>query len=196
MKEIIFIKSVVSINDLPKDGLSEIVLCGRSNVGKSTFINSFFNKKNLAKVSSTPGKTRALNYYLVENKFYIVDLPGFGYAKVSKSEKEKWDSLITDYLSSGRNIAMLFHLIDSRIGPTVLDEMLYEFALSKNLPYFAILNKIDKLKQSEIAKSKQNIINKFNTLEFGKNLFYYSGVTGIGKKEIKKIILNYYYGND
>ncbi len=196
MKEIIFIKSVVSVNDLPKDGLSEIVLCGRSNVGKSTFINSFFNKKNLAKVSSTPGKTRALNYYLVENKFYIVDLPGFGYAKVSKTEKDKWDNLITDYLISGRKISFLFHLIDSRIGPTVLDEMLYDFAIDKNLPYIAILNKIDKLKQSEIAKSKQNIINKFSTLEFGKNLFFYSGVTGTGKNEIKKIILNYYKSNN
>ena len=193
MKDVIFTKSVFNLSDLPKDGLSEVVLCGRSNVGKSTFINSFFNRKNLAKVSSTPGKTRSLNYYLVDKKFYVVDLPGFGYAKISHSEKEKWENLISGYLTAGRNIAFVLHFIDSRIDPTPLDETLYDFIIANNLNYIAILNKVDKLSQSELANVKRNISKKFNNLQYGVNLFLYSGIKGTGKNELKKIITNYYY---
>src|SRR3989339_1840308 len=92
-----FIKSAFNLSEIPKCRLPEVVLCGRSNVGKSSFINSLFNKKGLAKTSSSPGKTKSLNFYLVEKKFYMVDLPGFGYAKVSKTEREKWQKLIEDY---------------------------------------------------------------------------------------------------
>jgi GTP-binding protein len=196
MKDVKFVKSVFNLSDLPKDNLSEIVLCGRSNVGKSTFINSFFNRKNLAKVSSTPGKTRSLNYYLVDNKFYIVDLPGFGYAKISHSEKEKWEKLITGYLTSGRNISFVFHFMDSRIEPTQLDIMLYNFIMANNLNYIAIMNKVDKLSQSELSNLKKNISKQFNNLQYGINLFFYSGIKGTGKNELKKIIANYYYNSN
>jgi len=193
MKEVKFIKSVFNLPDLPKDGLSEVVLCGRSNVGKSTFINSFFNKKSLAKVSSTPGKTRSINYYLVENKFYVVDLPGFGYAKISKSEKEKWESLITGYLTSERKISHVFHFIDSRIEPTKLDIMLYDFIKMQGLNYIAILSKVDKLSQSEMATAKRNVTKVFTDLRLGENLFLHSGIKGTGKNDLKKLLLNYYY---
>jgi len=196
MKEVQFTKSVFNLADLPKDNLSEVVLVGRSNVGKSTFINSFFNKKNVAKVSSTPGKTRSINYYLVENKFYMVDLPGFGYAKISKSEKETWEKLITGYLKSSRAISHVFHFIDSRIEPTKLDFLLHDFIKSNNLNYVAILNKVDKLSQSELAGTKRNIVIAFPNLKMNEDLFLYSGIKGTGKNDINKLLFNYYFVNN
>ena len=186
MKDVRFIKSVFNLSDLPKDNLPEVVLCGRSNVGKSSFINSLFNKKGLAKTSSSPGKTRSLNYYLVENKFYLVDLPGFGYAKVSKTERDKWQKLVENYLRSGRNIGVAFHFVDSRHHPTNLDVLLNDFLREIEIPYNIILSKIDKLKQSDLAKAKSGIKEYFPELIFGDNLLHYSSVKGTGKKEILK----------
>ena len=185
MKNIQFIKSVYNLNDLPKDAFPELVLCGRSNVGKSSFLNSIFNKKNIAKTSSSPGKTRSLNYYKIENKFFIVDLPGFGYAKVSKKEREAWKQLIGKYLSSDRDIQMIFHFIDSRHEPTQLDVYLNEFLREINLPYVVILNKTDKLKQSELAKARKTIVEYFPELIFHENLFLFSSVKGTGKALIR-----------
>lgn len=186
MKDVRFIKSVFNFNDLPKDNLPEIVLCGRSNVGKSSFINSLFNKKGLAKTSSSPGKTKSLNYYLVEKKFYVVDLPGFGYAKVSKTERDKWQKLIEKYFRSERNISLSFHFIDSRHHPTNLDVLLNNFLREIDIPYTVILSKVDKLKQAELSKANKEIKEFFPELNYGDNLLIYSSVKGTGKKEIIK----------
>ena len=105
-----FVKSVYNLKDLPKEKLPEVILCGRSNVGKSSFINSLFSRKDLAKISSTPGKTRSINYYLIDDKFYIVDLPGYGFAKTSKKEREYWGKLIGDFISESKNIVLAFEL--------------------------------------------------------------------------------------
>ncbi|MBZ0179547.1 MAG: ribosome biogenesis GTP-binding protein YihA/YsxC [Melioribacteraceae bacterium] len=188
LKKIEFIRSVGNLSQVPKDNLPEIVLCGRSNVGKSSFINSLFNKKNVAKTSSTPGKTRTLNYYLVENKFYIVDLPGFGYAKVSKTERDSWQRLIENYLNSSRNIEYAFHFIDSRHSPTQLDILLNRLLRELEIPTVTILSKIDKPKQSQLAKTKKEIKEAFPELIENENLFYYSSITGKGKKEIVNIV--------
>lgn len=179
-----FIKSVFKIEDLPKSSLPEVILCGRSNVGKSSLINSLFNRKNLAKTSSTPGKTRSVNYYLVDEKFYLVDLPGFGYAKISKKEREFWSVLIEGYFSKSKNISLTFHLIDSRHKPTDLDIKLNELLQYYNLDYNIILTKVDKLKQSELALAKKRIKNFFPGLIFGNNLFVYSAVKKTGKREL------------
>lgn len=184
MKKVVFVKSVARLEDLPKLLLPEIVLTGRSNVGKSSFINTLFNRKGLAKTSSNPGKTRTINYYLVDDKFYVVDLPGFGYAKVSKTERAKWQKLIEAYFNSGRQIATVFHLIDSRHKPTSLDVLLNDFLTNLELPYTIVLSKVDKLKQSEAASIKKEIVNFFPELSFGDNLLFFSAVKGIGKKEI------------
>ncbi len=188
MKKIEFIKSVKSIKDLPKGNIPEIVLCGRSNVGKSTFINTVFGRKGIAKTSSTPGKTQALNYYLVEEKFYVVDLPGFGYAKVPKKEKEVWQKLIEDYLNFSENIIYAFHFIDSRHEPTKLDVMLNGFLRELEIPYLVILNKVDKLKQSELAKARKSVRQYFHELLPGENLIEFSSTKGIGKKEIIRLL--------
>lgn len=184
MKNVKFVKSVFTLSDLPKEDLPEIVLCGRSNVGKSSFINTLFNRKNLAKTSSSPGKTKSLNFYLVEEKFYIVDLPGFGYAKVSKKEREHWQKLIHRYLEQGNNIHSAYHFIDSRHAPMNLDILLNDYLKEFGIPYTVIFSKVDKLKQSELSKNRNELVKIFPELTYGENLISFSAVKGVGKKEV------------
>ncbi|MBE0538671.1 MAG: YihA family ribosome biogenesis GTP-binding protein [Ignavibacterium sp.] len=188
-----FIASAFSINDLPKEKLPEVVLCGRSNVGKSTFINSLFNRKNLAKTSSTPGKTRSINYYKIDSKFYVVDLPGYGYAKISQSERKKWGNLINDFFSTSKHISLTIHLIDSRHQPTELDVKLNSMLRSLNIPYIVLLNKSDKLKQSEYSTARKKVVEYFPELIFNENLYFFSSVKGTGNKEIKKLLTALFY---
>ncbi len=186
MKKIEYVKAVYGLSEIPKNELPTVVLCGRSNVGKSSFINSLFNTK-LAKTSSLPGKTRSINYYLVENKFYLVDLPGFGYAKVSKSERDNWQRLIENYFTKNSAIKLAVHLIDSRHEPMPLDIELYDFLHSREIPYMLLLNKTDKLKQSELAASQKRIREFFPALIPGESIHLYSSVKGTGRKEIIKL---------
>ena len=188
-----FIKSSFSLKDLLKTNLPEIILCGRSNVGKSSFINSFFNRRDLAKISSTPGKTRSINYYLIDNKFYIVDLPGYGYAKTSKKEREYWSKLIGDYIKSSNNIILALHFLDSRVHPTELDNQLNLFLNNAEIPYLVLLTKVDKLNQSELAKSKRNVFGSFPELKLNENLLLYSSKTKKGKKELINIFSDILY---
>ena len=183
-----FVKSVYNISQIPSDKTPEIILCGRSNVGKSSFINSLFNRKELAKISSTPGKTRSINYYFIDDKFYMVDLPGFGYAKTSKKEREFWGNLIKDYLNASKNIKLAFHLIDSRHKPTVLDIELNKLLKIEQIPYIIVLSKTDKLKQSELASVKKQIKLFFPEISIGDNLFPYSAKDNTGHKEILNIL--------
>ena len=192
MSKIEFIKSVSALDQLPELELPEIALAGRSNVGKSSFINTLFNRKGLAKISSTPGKTRTLNYYNVENKFYLVDLPGFGYAKVSKTERKNWEKLLIKYFQNNPNITRIIHFIDSRHKPTQLDIILNKLLVGLDIPYIVLLNKVDKLKQSELAKAKKEIKEVFPELSIGDNLFLFSSVKGIGKKELTNFIFSAY----
>ena len=143
----------------PNDGLKEIVLVGRSNVGKSSFINALTNRKKLAYTSSSPGKTRTINFYNMDNKFRIVDLPGYGYAKISMKEREKWKKIIEEYLVKSKNIALICQIIDVRHEPTKLDMMMYDYILSTGSNYLIIANKLDKLKSSQVLK-QLSIINK------------------------------------
>ncbi len=192
MENIELYKIVYHIKDLPGTNIPEIVLCGRSNVGKSSFINSLFNKKNLAKTSSTPGKTRSINYYFVNNDFYLVDIPGYGFAKASKTDKEKWDKLINDYFSTSKKIELAVHIIDSRHAPTPLDISLHNYLLNKNIPSLLVLTKADKLKQAEKAKAIKRVKEVFPELELSVNAFLYSAFSGTGHKEVmnffKKIV--------
>lgn len=192
-KEQKFIKSVYSIEDIPKLRLPEIVLCGRSNVGKSSFINSLFNRKDLAKISSTPGKTRSINYYLIDNKFYLVDLPGYGYAKVSNAERKKWAKLIEEFFTNSGFINLVIHIIDSRHKPTELDLQLNILLRQLELPYIFLLNKSDKLKQSEFKIAAKQLSEVFPESKIDENAFFYSAVKGTGKKEIKNYLYSIFY---
>lgn len=179
-----FIKSVFDVKLLPKNKLPEVVLCGRSNVGKSSFINSLLKVKNLAKVSSTPGKTKSINYFLVDEKFYLVDLPGFGFAAVSKSEKEKWGELITSYFNTRNDSRIVIHLIDIRHPGTKLDRTFADFLLAKKIIPIIILTKQDKAKQSEISSAKREAENVYGAIEPNFKLLTYSAVTGFGRKDV------------
>lgn len=185
-KEIQFYKSVFELNALPKSDLKQIILCGRSNVGKSSFINSIANRKGIAKISSTPGKTRSINFYLIEKKFFLVDLPGFGYAKTSQKEREKWGRIVSRYILESQNIVHAFHFIDSRYKPTELDIQLNEWLRSAGLDYSIILNKVDKLKQSEIHSSVKGLRSIFPDIEINRNLFLYSSASGKWKRPVQK----------
>jgi len=186
MKTIQFHKAVYKTGDLPKGSIPEIALCGRSNVGKSSLINTLLSSK-IAKTSSQPGKTRSINFYLIDNRFFFTDLPGFGYAKVSKTERDAWQKLIDGYFTGGKNIKLVLHLVDSRHEPTNLDILLNEYITKLGLPYAIVLTKADKLKQSEIARAKKNITETFPGLKEKENFFLFSAVTGLGKKEMIKL---------
>ena len=189
----VFITSAFNLNQLPPAVLPSLVLCGRSNVGKSSFINSIFNRKDLAKTSSTPGKTRSINYYLIDDKFYVVDLPGYGYAKTSKKEREHWSSLVDAYIQKSGNNSLAMHFVDSRHDPTELDIRLNFLLREFEIPYIVVLNKIDKLKQSEMAQAKKNIVRFFPELSAGDNLLFYSSVKGTGKKDVLQRLARLFY---
>jgi GTP-binding protein len=188
-----FIKSAYKPDELPASDLPQLILCGRSNVGKSTFINSLFNRKNLAKTSSTPGKTRSINFYNIDEVFLIVDLPGFGYAKTSYAERGKWNKLLSEYILTSKNIHHAFHVIDSRHRPTELDIRLKHWLENANKNYSVILNKVDKLKQSEVNKSVKELLFAFPELQLNKDVFLYSAFQGKWKKPILKKLAELFY---
>ncbi|MBK6912831.1 MAG: YihA family ribosome biogenesis GTP-binding protein [Ignavibacteriales bacterium] len=183
-----FISSIYDVSKIPNEPLPHVILCGRSNVGKSSFINSLFNRRDLAKISSSPGKTRSINFYKIDNLFFMVDLPGYGYAKVSKSEREKWGKLVRDYIFQVKQIVLAFHIIDSRHSPTELDMQLSELLESNSINKIIILSKVDKLKQAELSLSLKRISEIFSGLARNENLFVYSSVKNTGRKEVLKKI--------
>ncbi len=144
--------SAVKEEQYPKDNLPEIALAGRSNVGKSSLINTLLKRKNLARTSSQPGKTQTLNFYLVNDDFYLVDVPGYGYAKVSQKRRQEFGEMIQDYLETRPNLKGLIILIDSRHEPTKDDISMYEYAQYLNIPILVVCTKMDKIKKSQANK--------------------------------------------
>ncbi len=192
-KQLEFLKSAYTEKQLDKSGKPEIIFCGRSNVGKSSLINTLLNRKKFAKTSSTPGKTRSINYYLIDDKYKIVDLPGYGYAKISKTEREKWAKLVEGFLHNSSFVELAFHLIDSRHKPTELDDKLNTLLKAASIPYVVILNKIDKLNQSKLALAKKRIIGYYPDLVFGENLLVFSSITKRGRKELMSLLNKMFY---
>ncbi|NOQ97584.1 MAG: YihA family ribosome biogenesis GTP-binding protein [Calditrichae bacterium] len=146
-----FVKSVADIRDLPAIKLPEIALVGRSNVGKSSMINSLFNQRHLAKTSSTPGKTRLINYFLVDETFYLVDLPGYGYTKISNKITRTWEKMVTGYLVDNPNLKWVFLLIDSRHELMNLDRQMINWLTEIGIPFVAVLTKCDKISKNRLA---------------------------------------------
>lgn len=171
----------------PKDKLDEIAFVGRSNVGKSSFINSFLNRRKLAKTSSTPGKTRTINFYRINDKFRLVDLPGYGYAKVDKKEKEKWNELINTYLYERDNLKEVFLLVDIRHEPTDLDKQMYEWIIESGFMGFVIATKYDKIKKGQIQKHINTIKKKLQIEDEGL-IFAYSSQTKHNKDVLEEQI--------
>ena len=161
--------SAVNPKQYPADGLPEIVLVGKSNVGKSSFINTMLNRKKLARTSSEPGKTRQINFYNVNDSFYFVDLPGYGFSKMSKVEQEKVGAFIEEYLQNSKNIALIVFLIDIRHNPTENDKLMYNYAIQTKKPFIIIANKADKIavtKVDDSVKALQDILNPLQDLTF------------------------------
>ena len=157
--------SAVSPSQYPQDGLPEIVLVGKSNVGKSSFINTMVNRKKLARTSSEPGKTRQINFYNMDNKFYFVDLPGYGYSKMSKQEQAKVGSFIEEYLNKSKNIALIVFLIDIRHEPTANDRLMYRYIIDSERPCIIIANKADKIAVTKVDKQVEDLQNALNPLK-------------------------------
>ncbi len=160
--------SAVSKKQYPKGNLPEIVLVGKSNVGKSSFVNTMINRKNLARTSNTPGKTRQINFYNIDDKFYFVDLPGYGFSKMSKKEKVISGRYIEEYLEEGKNVALIILLLDIRHSPTEDDILMYDYILRSNLPFIILANKADKIAitkvDTEIEKIKKTFGISFSTI--------------------------------
>ncbi|MCR5231307.1 MAG: ribosome biogenesis GTP-binding protein YihA/YsxC, partial [Acholeplasmatales bacterium] len=152
IKKAEFYTSAVSKETLPEESRIEVMFCGRSNVGKSSFINMLTNRKSLARTSSNPGKTQTLNFYEINDDLYFVDVPGYGYARVSKSIKETFGKMIEEYVTSRNVLKMVFLLVDFRHKPTEDDCLMYEFLKYNNLPVTVIATKADKVKNSERRK--------------------------------------------
>ena len=151
--------SAVGPKQYPKGDLPEIVLVGKSNVGKSSFVNTMLGRKSLARTSNTPGKTRQINFYNVDDIFYFVDLPGYGFSKMSKQEKIISGKYIEEYLEKRENIALVVHLLDIRHKPTEDDMFMYDYILRSNLPFMVITNKADKIAVTKVDSEVERIKN-------------------------------------
>ena len=179
-------------SQFPGDPVPQIAFSGRSNVGKSSLINTLLGRKSLARVSSSPGKTITINFYDVDKKLYLVDLPGYGFAKRNPEDKRKWSALTDGYFTSNKNIdrlCLVLQLIDSRVGPTKDDEMMLEFLAASELPFAVVATKSDKLNATERKKSAELISN--HPLIKGHSVIFFSSLKGEGKDDVWKTVLAY-----
>ncbi len=156
--------SAVSPKQYPKNDLPQIVLVGKSNVGKSSFVNTMINRKSLARTSSEPGKTRQINFYNIDDKFYFVDLPGYGYSKMSKQEQEKVGGFIEQYLQKSENIELVIFLVDIRHSASENDKLMYNYIISSNLPFIILANKADKIAPTKVLDTVKNLQKEINPL--------------------------------
>ena len=163
----------------------DVVLAGRSNVGKSSLVNKLINRKNLARTSSQPGKTRTINFYKIDDSWYFVDLPGYGYAKVSKAERDAFQKMVDEYLSADRP-RVIWQIVDLRHPPTALDHQMNAFLRSKGLPFLVIATKADKLSNNEIAKNKAVMKRELDLKE--EEIVVFSAQNGRGKEDLLKRI--------
>lgn len=177
----------VRTSQYPESNLDEFLLVGKSNVGKSSFINTILCRKNFARTSAKPGKTQTINFYLVNDKFYLVDVPGYGYANVSKSQQKKFGLMIEEYLTSRENLKLIFMLIDFRHKPSENDVLMYDYLKYYNLPVCIVATKYDKVKASLKDKQSKLIIDTLKIKEED-NLVLFSSITKKGREEIYRII--------
>lgn len=185
-----FVRSAAKPADFPRDGLPQVVFAGRSNVGKSSVINRLLNRKNFARVGSAPGKTTHINYFSIDQKLYLVDLPGYGYAKVSKQEKDRWGRLIEAWFSDAQRMALGMLIVDARHKPTADDCTMAQVFLSAEKPFIVVANKLDKVKKSQVEGNAQ-LIRDTLALPDTVPLILFSAEKGEGKAELLGWILKF-----
>ena len=185
-----FIRSAASLKDCPRDGLPQIAFAGRSNVGKSSVINRLLNRKNLARVGSAPGKTTHINYFKIDNKLYFVDLPGYGYAKVSKQERARWGKLIEQWFADTSLLTLGVQIVDLRHKPTADDCNMVRWFMDSGKPFVVVANKHDKIKKSQW---EPNLALIRETLELPEEVpvISFSAEKGLGKEELLQVILDH-----
>lgn len=183
IKQAEFITSAVVPSQYPEDDRVEIAFVGRSNVGKSSIINTLTNRRKLVKVSGTPGKTKLINFFMINNSFYFVDLPGYGYAKVSKTEKATWAKTIETYLMTREQLKMIVLLVDSRHKPTQDDVAMYNWVKHFGHELIVVATKSDKVKNSEMSKSRKTIREGLGMTDDEK-LLYFSSLKKTGKEDV------------
>lgn len=171
----------------PADELDEFLLCGRSNVGKSSFINTVLGRKNYAHTSGKPGKTQTLNFYLLNNRFYLVDVPGYGYAEVSKEKQRKFGLMIEEYIKERKNLKCVFLLVDFRHKAQENDILMYNYLKYYNIPCVVVATKYDKIKASQKDKCEKSLKESLKLVE-GDKLVLFSSVTKKGREEIYHIL--------
>lgn len=187
-----FAISAVSPKQYPADNLPEMALVGRSNVGKSSLINKIINRKNLARTSSQPGKTQTLNFYKINNEFYLVDLPGYGFARVSQKTKEQWGEFIEEYLSQREDLRGVIHIVDVRHPPTNDDYLMYDWLQHFNLPTLVVATKADKISRGKWQQHLKQVKEKLY-LPPSQTLILFSSETGQGVEEVKEWMEKYIY---
>ncbi len=175
-----FVKSAFNAHHWTTNGLPEISFLGRSNVGKSSLLNSLLQRKGLARTSNTPGRTQSINFFLINNSFYFVDLPGYGYAKVSKTMRLDWGKMAEEYLAQRQELVLSIHLVDSRHKPTELDRELHEWLIYNQKNHIVVATKADKLSNNKLKKSLEEI--EKTLLE--SKIIVYSALTGKGKEAL------------
>ncbi|AJD28429.1 MULTISPECIES: ribosome biogenesis GTP-binding protein YihA/YsxC [Clostridium] len=190
IKKAEFVISAVKKTQYPEDGRPEVAFVGRSNVGKSTLINTLTNRRKLVKVSSTPGKTRLINFFVINDNMYFVDLPGYGYAKVSKKEKENWGYIMEQYLVERDQLKKIVLLVDSRHKPTSDDINMYNWIKHYNYEVLVVGTKLDKLKRNDINKNKK-IIRDTLKMDKDDKILLISSLSKEGKEEVLEQILVY-----
>ena len=185
-----FLKSVAEIHQLPNDGLPEVAFAGRSNVGKSSLINCLLNQKKMAKTSSTPGKTRLLNYFTINEKFYLVDLPGYGFAKVNIAEKIKWQKLIEKYMRQSKSLKGVVILTDLRHPLSRLDLEMIEWVAILEIPLLVVGTKADKLSANQLNKQFVHNQKQLQELVPGAGILPFSSVNRLGRKQLWNLLDN------
>ena len=187
INDVEFVTSAVRRSQYPEGKLPEFLLVGRSNVGKSSFINTLINRKNLARTSSIPGKTQTLNFYLINDTFYFVDVPGYGFARVSQKLKNKFGEMIEDYLKERENLKMVFMIVDLRHKPTEDDILMYNYLKYYNIPVTIIATKSDKVSKNNYDKNLKIVKETLNLTDSDK-IVLFSSQSKLGKNETYEII--------
>lgn len=190
LNEAKFVRSAARPVDFPRDALPQVVFAGRSNVGKSSVINRLLNRKNLARVGSAPGKTTHINYFLIDSQFYLVDLPGYGYAKVSKQERERWGKLIEAWFADTSLMTLGILVVDARHKPTADDQTMSDFFLATGKPFAVVANKLDKLKRSQREGSLLQIAQVLE-LPQAVPVIPFSAEKGDGRQQLLERILTH-----
>ncbi len=183
-----FITSATKLEECPEESLPEVCFAGRSNVGKSSLINVLLNKKNIARTSNVPGKTQQMNYYKIGDTCYFVDLPGYGYAKVPKKERERWGNNIRKYLLERETLRLVLHVVDARHEPSQLDEDFFYWMAMNEKPFCVVMSKADKLSRNKVNQTKERVRRVLKEMNIEVPILPYSADSRDGIKEIRTLI--------